>query len=920
MTGPASYGLSAMTQFDRLPFIKIRERAGHQSSFDRSGGNNDFGNVLYTLPNGERVLLDLKGPGCVYRLWFTGHTPSASLRVYFDDEATARIDLTFADLFSGTRAPFLAPLVANAQVASSGVYSYLPLPFRRAIRITTTDASTGIYYNVDYHLFEPDSTVATWTGSEDSTAARSLWSNVGDDPKPQSGATTVSGTATLAPGAAQDLLDIAGPRQISAIKLNVPGLVAGQAQPLTATDSGRAHRGYSEFRVAVDPSNQGVVLKRRFDYGIADQRASVYVDGAYVGDWFTPGSDSVDHWRDASFTLPPSETGGKSAVTVRIAFVSSAVDWNEFTYWVTSTLSAGTKQTDQLDVGNGADEAAHSYVINTQTWTGTRTFTYPPDLSPTDDGRAHQGSSQFTMAIQPGNQGVVLRRRLDYGVADQKAAVYVDAVLVGDWFTPGSDATNRWRNYGFAIPSAFTAGKSAITVKLVAHTPGMDWTEYRYWAFSKVDATRVLTDELDVSNAASEAAHGYTITGQTGTFTRSYSYPPQTRYRDLLNNASLQITWDGEATPSVNAPLGALFGMGQFGPADARALGAGILDDGTMYLYFPMPFANHATVRLVNFSSAPIPFSYQISHKAFIDPFQDVGYFKTVFSSQLPTTLGQDIVLLDAAGSGHAVGVVQSDQGATSRWFLEGDERAMVDDSRSPAVHGTGTEDFYNGAWYFENGPYTQPVSGNSAHTVENGLDDTAMYRQLISDAIPFRRHLRFTIEHGGTNDTSTNVWTLVYYYQQPTQKLVLSDTLNVGVNTSENQHSYTISQPTFKGSRTFSFEGENSALNVTSNGRAHKGTSQFTMAVAANNRGVVLRRMFDQGVLNQQATVSVDGTLVGTWYMAGGNGTHRWREEDFAIPPSFTSGKSAIRITIQFVSSTIDWNEFRYQTWSLLP
>lgn len=918
MASPASYGLAAMTEFERLPFIKVRERSGHQSSFDRTGGNNDFGNVLYTQPHGERVLLDLKGPGCVYRMWFTGYNPSAAIRVYFD-EAPPRMDLRFSELFGGIYPPFLSPLVANAEVASGGVYCYVPLPFQRAIRITTTDQSSGIYYNIDYHLFEPDSAIATWTGNEDTSAARRLWSSVGEDPKPQAGEAIVSGTTTLAAGATQDLLDVAGPRQISSIKLNVPGLVAGQAASV-ATDSGRAHRGSSQFRVAVDPANRGAVLRRRLDYGIADQKAGVYVDGAYIGDWFAAGSDSVDHWRDSSFTLPASATTGKASITVRIVFVSASVDWNEFTYWVTSILSGGSKQTDQLDVGNRADEAAHSYVITSQTWSGTRTFTYPPDLSPTDDGRTHQGSSQFSLALDPRNQGAVLVRRLDYGVPDQKAALYVDGVLVGEWFTPGSDPTHRWRNYGFAIPAQFTSGKSTVSLKLVAQTPGMDWTEYRYWAYSKLNATRALTDEVDVSNPASEVAHSYTITGQTGTFTRSYTYPPQTYYRDTLNNAWLQILWDGQATPSVNAPLGSLFGMGQFGHAESRGVGAGIGDDGSMYLYFPMPFASHATVRVANQSSAPISLSYELKHKPFTDPFQDVGYFKTVFRSQLPTTLGKDIVLLDTAGSGQVVGVVQSDQGATSRWFLEGDERAMVDDSRSPALHGTGTEDFYNGAWYFQNGPYTQPVSGNPAHTVEGGHDNTAMYRQLISDAIPFRKPLRFTIEHGGTNDTTTNVWTLVYYYHQTSEKLALSDTLNVGNNQSENQHSYAITQQTFKGSRTFTFEGENSNVNVTSSGRAHKGTSQFTMSISPTNRGVILRRMFDQGVLNQQATVSVDGTLVGTCYMAGGNGSHRWREEDFAIPPNYTSGKASIRIKIQFVSSTIDWNEFRYQTYSLLP
>lgn len=54
------YGLDAMAHFERLPFLKLDTLAGGQSSYDRSGGNADFSNFLYTN-NNEKVLLDLTG-------------------------------------------------------------------------------------------------------------------------------------------------------------------------------------------------------------------------------------------------------------------------------------------------------------------------------------------------------------------------------------------------------------------------------------------------------------------------------------------------------------------------------------------------------------------------------------------------------------------------------------------------------------------------------------------------------------------------------------------------------------------------------------------------------------------------------------------------------------------------------------------
>ena len=121
----------------------------------------------------------------------------------------------------------------------------------------------------------------------------------------------------------------------------------------------------------------------------------------------------------------------------------------------------------------------------------------------------------------------------------------------------------------------------------------------------------------------------------------------------------------------------------------------------------------------------------------------------------------------------------------------------------------------------------------------------------------------------------------------------------------------------TWQGTRSFTFEGINNTATVMDDGRAYKGTSQFTMTINPNNSGVILRRRFDQGVSSQQAQVLVDGVPVDIWYQAGGNSTFHWREEDFLLPGSFTNGKSSITITVRFVSSTDDWNEFHYWVYS---
>lgn len=765
------YGLSAMQQFDRLPYLKLDTMAGQQSSYDRDGGNDDgFGASNYLYMEGtEKVMLDLVGPGTVYGLWFTGYdAATAYLKVYFNGESTPRINRLLRDMFVGTNAPFLSPLVGDDTVSSGGFYCYLPLPFSQSIKMVTNGTGGSFFYHVGYHLYSPGTTVTTWTGSEDSTAVRNMWNNAGVDPKSNLGNTTVSSTINLAAGATQTLLDTSGPRSVSSIKIRIPGT----EPPQSVTDNGRAHKGYSQFRMALNSSNTGVTLKRRLDYGIADQKANIYVDGALVGQWFDSGSDGTYHWRDNSFSIPSTFTAGKTAITIKVSFVSAAIDWNEFYYWAYSKVGGVDTLTDSLDVGNTTSESSHSYVINTQNWTGSNNFQYPP--------------------------------------------------------------------------------------------------------------------------AANSA--------------------------DILNNVWLRIYWNSESTPSVYAPLGSFFAMGQFGSYGTRALPVGMDSSNNMYVYYPMPFASRAQVQLVSQrASATNNIFYEIKHKAFTDSFTNVGNFKTNFRTETPTSAGNDILILDVEGSGHFLGVVESVKGPLSRAYLEGDERIYVDDSQSPALYGTGTEDFYNAGWYFNHGLFTRPMHGNTAHVVDS-YDKTTAYRLFLQDTVPFRKHIRVGIEHGPVNDVSADAWTLAYYYYKPNNRAVLTDTLNVGNTTSETSHSYVINTQSWSGSRTYSYEGDFDAVNIADDGRAHRGYSQFRMAIQSSNQGVILRRRFDQMIANQKATVYVDGALVGTWYRAGSNSVDNWRDDDFMIPASFTSGKTQITIKVQFVSSANDWNEFTYKAYTLVP
>jgi hypothetical protein len=84
--------------------------------------------------------------------------------------------------------------------------------------------------------------------------------------------------------------------------------------------------------MSINPANQGVRLSRIMDHGVANQKARVYVNNAQVGTWYTGGANLSHKARYDSFEIPASFTSGKSSITIKIQFVSSANDWNEFVY------------------------------------------------------------------------------------------------------------------------------------------------------------------------------------------------------------------------------------------------------------------------------------------------------------------------------------------------------------------------------------------------------------------------------------------------------------------------------------------------------------------------------------------------------------------------------------------------------------
>ncbi|MBD3410966.1 MAG: DUF2961 domain-containing protein [Ignavibacteriales bacterium] len=540
----------------------------------------------------------------------------------------------------------------------------------------------------------------------------------------------------------------------------------------------------------------------------------------------------------------------------------------------------------------------------------------PPPATVTDDGRATTGYSAFDMVVDSTASEVKLVRRFDYGIGNQKAEVFVDGVSAGEWFSPGNDAVDNWRNAEFIIDSALVAHDDTVRIKVQFMSGDLDWNEFYYWMICDDDTT----DELDVRNGSSETAHNYVMNPMIWHGERTFSYPADNpeleKNSDILLNVRIKMYWDGETEPSVDAPVGLFFGGGTLDGTTYASLPTGFKEGGELYCYFPMPFESSARIDVINNSSHDLPdFWATVKSEPLTENFEDVGYFKTMYRDSFSTTPGEDLLLLDVEGRGHFMGVVQEAYDDDA-WYLEGDERFYLDDSKTPWLYGTGTEDYYNCGWYFNQGEV-----GLATHGMPNQYKESrTMYRWHFPDPISFRKNGKFYIEHGGENDAPDATYRILsFYYLQSESDLRLSDELDVSDAASRTAHNYTGSGFN-AASLTSAYEGVEDDVEFTDDGYEVSGYTEFDVSIYPNNDGVYLLRTFDYSMLNQGAEVYVNDSLLGEWYSAGENDIFSWRDEAFLLPPSITDGESTLHIKMKAGDGgeTPTWTEYAYKVYTI--
>ena len=133
----------------------------------------------------------------------------------------------------------------------------------------------------------------------------------------------------------------------------------------------------------------------------------------------------------------------------------------------------------------------------------------------------------------------------------------------------------------------------------------------------------------------------------------------------------------------------------------------------------------------------------------------------------------EHVILDGVKGRGHYVGTFLAWTQLSNGWWGEGEIKFYLDgDTDYPTICGTGTEDYFCGAWGFGE-TFHAPFTGYPLWRREPGeVPRHALYRWHILDPIRFKQDLKVTIQalgwwpNGKFQPLTDDIASVAYWYQ----------------------------------------------------------------------------------------------------------------------------------------------------------
>ncbi|MCH4890137.1 DUF2961 domain-containing protein [Acidaminobacter sp. JC074] len=245
----------------------------------------------------------------------------------------------------------------------------------------------------------------------------------------------------------------------------------------------------------------------------------------------------------------------------------------------------------------------------------------------------------------------------------------------------------------------------------------------------------------------------------------------------------LRIYWDHQPHPSVEVPIGDFFvgASGNFKQVSALPICVNPVNGYNSY--FEMPFNKHCRITIENLNDEKMTLFYQINYEiGEID--KDAAYFHASFRRTNPLPYKEVYTIVDGIkGTGHYVGTYMYWQTNNNYWWGEGEIKFYLDGDMNPSICGTGTEDYFGGAWSFRTKDmkyleYTTPYLGFSVDRIDNNNCDISntrfnLYRFHVQDPIHFKEDLKVNIQALGWRSNfkrylplMDDISSVAYWYQ----------------------------------------------------------------------------------------------------------------------------------------------------------
>lgn len=230
----------------------------------------------------------------------------------------------------------------------------------------------------------------------------------------------------------------------------------------------------------------------------------------------------------------------------------------------------------------------------------------------------------------------------------------------------------------------------------------------------------------------------------------------------------IRAHWDGQQHPSIECPIGELFGISHGRIVSYCSAVHSVSSTGGRNLWLPMPFVKQAKLTFTNEGDKPVRLYYQIDYTLGDEHAEDVGRLHTIFRRQNPTVEKQDFELLPARNQkGRFIGALIGVRNLhPDQWWGEGEIKIFMDgDEEFPTICGTGSEDYVGLAWGMQYAPFLY----NGCSLNDKGFVN--MYRWHLPDPVMWQESVRITIQQiaykGGLTETQDD-WSCSTFWYEP--------------------------------------------------------------------------------------------------------------------------------------------------------